>query len=104
MIFVFFFCIVSVILWGVFITTGYLCYIVRHSNRGHRKHLLDPKVGTVSLCCVLGSGGHTTEMLELLKHMGSQYTPRWYVVADTDHMSKDKVGFSAVSFEKSLFA
>nr|CDJ80963.1 Oligosaccharide biosynthesis protein Alg14 like domain containing protein [Haemonchus contortus] len=44
----------------------------------------------------MGSGGHTTEMLELLKHLGSQYTPRCYVVADTDHMSEDKV----LNFEK----
>ncbi|VDM69061.1 unnamed protein product [Strongylus vulgaris] len=91
MIFVFFFCIVSLILWGVFVTTGYLCYLVRHSNHGQKKYLLNPQVESVSLCVVLGSGGHTTEMLELLKHLGARYTPRWYVVADTDHMSKDKV-------------
>ncbi|KAK6048753.1 oligosaccharide biosynthesis protein Alg14 like protein [Cooperia oncophora] len=89
MIYVFFFSIVSLILWGVFLTTGYFCYLVRHSNHGKKK--TSPRSKTVSLCCVMGSGGHTTEMLELLKNLGSQYNPRCYVVADTDQMSEDKI-------------
>ncbi|PIO76338.1 hypothetical protein TELCIR_01601 [Teladorsagia circumcincta] len=88
MVYVFFFFIVSLILWGVFLTTGYLCYLVRHSNHGKKK--LNPRSKTVSLCCVMGSGGHTMEMLELLKNLSAQYTPRCYVVADTDQMSQDK--------------
>ncbi|KAK5965324.1 Asparagine Linked Glycosylation (ALG) Nematode [Trichostrongylus colubriformis] len=95
MIFVFFFFIVSLILLGVFLTTGYLCYLVRHSNHGKKKLSAPPKAA--SLCCVMGSGGHTMEMLELLKNLGPQYTPRCYVVADTDNMSQDKV----LEFEKS---
>ncbi|VDO36048.1 unnamed protein product [Heligmosomoides polygyrus] len=39
----------------------------------------------------MGSGGHTMEMLELLKNLDNRYSPRCYIVADTDHMSKDKV-------------
>ncbi|RCN47472.1 oligosaccharide biosynthesis protein Alg14 like protein [Ancylostoma caninum] len=91
MIYVFFFSIVSLILWGVFLTTGYLCYLVRHSNHSQQKYKVNPRTGPVSLCCVMGSGGHTMEMLELLKNLGEQYTPRCYIVADTDHMSIDKV-------------
>ena len=38
--------------------------------------------------CVLGSGGHTTEMLALLRALpAGRYAPRSYVVADTDGTS-----------------
>ena len=41
---------------------------------------------------VLGSGGHTAEMLRLLGGMNlKNYTPRVYVVAEGDKMSIDKV-------------
>ncbi len=49
------------------------------------------------MCCI--PGGHTAEMMALLKGMdASAYTPRCYVVAETDRMSGQK----AVSFEESL--
>ena len=38
---------------------------------------------------VLGSGGHTTEMLQLLSHLDPRlYTPLIYIVADTDDTSE----------------
>lgn len=41
---------------------------------------------------VLGSGGHTAEMLTLTRSLDpDRYTPRIYVVADTDKMSMNKV-------------
>ncbi|PAV82928.1 hypothetical protein WR25_00955 [Diploscapter pachys] len=80
-----FFCAVAFILWGVFLITGYLTYIVRHSNRSTRK------LNKVRLCCVMGSGGHTTEMINLLKEMNDAYSPRIYVIAETDQMSQQKV-------------
>mmetsp|Transcript_31749 Transcript_31749/g.44257 ORF Transcript_31749/g.44257 Transcript_31749/m.44257 type:complete len:213 (-) Transcript_31749:307-945(-) len=41
---------------------------------------------------VLGSGGHTSEMITLLSHMDSKnYYPITYVVADTDQHSVTKV-------------
>lgn len=46
---------------------------------------------------VLGSGGHTAEMLRVLKHMDlAKYRPRCYVVSGTDDMSADR----ALRFEK----
>lgn len=36
-------------------------------------------------------GGHTKEMLSLISFLGSQYTPRYYIMANTDQMSNDKV-------------
>eukprot|EP00879_Flechtneria_rotunda_P025794 GHRR01027441.1.p2 GENE.GHRR01027441.1~~GHRR01027441.1.p2 ORF type:complete len:104 (+),score=23.07 GHRR01027441.1:593-904(+) len=58
--------------------TAYL--LLRHSP-------LKPK-GPVRTMIVLGSGGHTAEMLMLVESMDKQfYNPRVYVVAETDKMS-----------------
>ena len=35
-------------------------------------------------------GGHTMEMMQLVRVLTSAYNPRIYVVASTDKMSKDK--------------
>ena len=41
---------------------------------------------------VLGSGGHTTEMVALARALDRRiYTPRSYIIADTDHLSRLKV-------------
>lgn len=49
-------------------------------------------LGPRSTLVVLGSGGHTTEMLRLLGALDrSAYTPRTYVYADTDKMSPSKL-------------
>ncbi|XP_055370954.1 UDP-N-acetylglucosamine transferase subunit ALG14 homolog [Condylostylus longicornis] len=41
---------------------------------------------------VLGSGGHTAEMVEIVKNLDkTKYTPRVYVVANTDKTSKNKI-------------
>ncbi|CAO1430830.1 unnamed protein product [Diamesa hyperborea] len=47
---------------------------------------------TARTLIVLGSGGHTTEMLEIVKKLNFQkYTPRLYVVAENDQNSVDKL-------------
>ena len=44
------------------------------------------------VCMVLGSGGHTTEMVALARALDRRiYTPRSYIIADTDHLSRLKV-------------
>ena len=41
---------------------------------------------------VLGSGGHTTEMVALARALDRQvYTPRTYIIAQTDTLSKIKI-------------
>ncbi|KAM6900117.1 UDP-N-acetylglucosamine transferase subunit ALG14 [Xenentodon cancila] len=52
--------------------------------------------GPVSVLVVAGSGGHTMEILRLLGAMSATYTPRHYIIADTDHMSEEKI----CSFER----
>ncbi|KAM6167215.1 UDP-N-acetylglucosamine transferase subunit ALG14 [Erethizon dorsatum] len=46
---------------------------------------------SLSLLVVAGSGGHTTEILRLLGSLSSAYSPRHYVIADTDKMSANKI-------------
>ncbi|GCC30980.1 UDP-N-acetylglucosamine transferase subunit ALG14 isoform X1 [Chiloscyllium punctatum] len=53
-----------------------------------------PKVGrrgSASVLVVLGSGGHTTEILRLMESLSASYVPRHYVIANTDKMSEEKV-------------
>ncbi|XP_042366583.1 UDP-N-acetylglucosamine transferase subunit ALG14 homolog [Plectropomus leopardus] len=51
----------------------------------------------VTILVVAGSGGHTTEILRLMECLSAAYTPRHYVIADTDRMSEEKI----CSFETS---
>ncbi|XP_026449149.1 UDP-N-acetylglucosamine transferase subunit ALG14-like isoform X1 [Papaver somniferum] len=52
-------------------------------------HNLPPKA--VSTLIVLGSGGHTAEMINLIRVLQMErFTPRVYVVASTDNMSLQK--------------
>lgn len=37
------------------------------------------------------SGGHTTEILRLLGSLSQKYSPRHYVLADSDKMSEEKI-------------
>uniref|UniRef100_A0A8C8ZFC6 UDP-N-acetylglucosamine transferase subunit ALG14 n=1 Tax=Prolemur simus TaxID=1328070 RepID=A0A8C8ZFC6_PROSS len=46
---------------------------------------------SLSLLVVAGSGGHTTEILRLLGSLSNAYSPRHYIVADTDEMSANKI-------------
>ncbi|XP_061489718.1 UDP-N-acetylglucosamine transferase subunit ALG14 homolog isoform X2 [Rhineura floridana] len=50
-----------------------------------------PRNTAVSLLVVAGSGGHTTEILRLLSSLSQTYSPRHYVLADSDKMSEEKI-------------
>lgn len=46
----------------------------------------------VKTMIILGSGGHTAEMIRILRYLDfKNYTPRIYVYADTDIMSMEKI-------------
>ncbi|XP_022087890.1 UDP-N-acetylglucosamine transferase subunit ALG14 homolog [Acanthaster planci] len=40
---------------------------------------------------IAGSGGHTTEILRLLGSLSDAYSPRVYILANTDKMSEEKI-------------
>ncbi|XP_072931945.1 UDP-N-acetylglucosamine transferase subunit ALG14 [Epargyreus clarus] len=47
---------------------------------------------TFKIIICIGSGGHTTEMIELVKHLNAtKYRPRLYVIADDDYTSEARV-------------
>lgn len=69
---------------------------VIHLARNSRKsdpHVYNQKRRKPScLLAVLGSGGHTKEMIALLKTLDKRsITPRVYLIADTDTFSEEKV-------------
>lgn len=62
------------------ITTGY-------SRQATTKRLVPSK----TIICI-GSGGHTTEMLQLLKNIDfEKYSPRYYILASSDTTSRNKI-------------
>ncbi|XP_043082387.1 UDP-N-acetylglucosamine transferase subunit ALG14 homolog [Puntigrus tetrazona] len=59
------------------------------------------KKGSVSVLVVAGSGGHTTEIIRLMGSLSQSYSPRHYVIADTDKMSEEKIRTFEAEREKS---
>lgn len=62
----------------------YFIFIKRNKPRG-RSH-------PVKTMIILGSGGHTAEMLRIVRHLNHKnYSPRIYISAQTDKLSAEKV-------------
>ncbi|OVA02483.1 Oligosaccharide biosynthesis protein Alg14-like [Macleaya cordata] len=62
-------------------------YVIHQSSKPLRNLSLEP----VSTLIILGSGGHTAEMLNLIRGLQkNRFTPRVYVAASTDNMSLQK--------------
>ncbi|RIB19383.1 Glycosyltransferase Family 1 protein [Gigaspora rosea] len=81
-----------VILFILFIIRLYQILPNRQS-RLISKATIHKKSHPFKTCIVLGSGGHTMEMIQLLREVdfNSLYRPRIYVVAQGDHLSSDKI-------------
>lgn len=72
----------------VLIILGRLFYFIYYE----RGQPVNDKSKTIKTMIILGSGGHTTEMLRVVKNLNfNNYTPRVYVHADTDKMSGNKI-------------
>lgn len=62
-------------------------YVIFWSHKPRRTRVPKP----VSTLIILGSGGHTAEMLNLLSVLQKdRFTPRFYIAAATDNMSLQK--------------
>ncbi|XP_032753290.1 UDP-N-acetylglucosamine transferase subunit ALG14 homolog [Rattus rattus] len=55
-----------------------------------RSHPVTPRQ-SLGLLIVAGSGGHTTEILRLVGSLSGAYSPRHYVIAESDEMSAKKI-------------
>lgn len=79
-----------IVLWCVIaLATRIFFLLVLKNDKYPRAKSRNHKTKTM---IVLGSGGHTTEMMNLLSALDRQrYCPRHYVIADTDALSVEKV-------------
>ncbi|ESO88250.1 hypothetical protein LOTGIDRAFT_165683 [Lottia gigantea] len=68
----------------------YLVYR-RYRQCPERSKLNEVRTEPASIVAVVGSGGHTREMLRLMSALSGNYSPRHYVVAYTDSISENKV-------------
>lgn len=93
---------------GLYLLTRLLYVLIRKGWPAEDRRCVEQPVGSVYQFCrgtftrlvavhrrpartlvVLGSGGHTTEILSLCRAMDvSRYIPATFVVADTDHLSQ----------------
>lgn len=83
---------ISICLIVCLIIIGRICFVMffTHETKG-RKSIRDKPLKTM---IVLGSGGHTAEMIRILNYLSFEnYSPRIYVYADTDLMSIEKVKY-----------
>ncbi|KAG4085551.1 Alg14-domain-containing protein [Neocallimastix lanati (nom. inval.)] len=81
------FCIEACILFNIIIIGYTVIFLKNYFNLKNNS-----RKTPVSTMIVLGSGGHTTEMVRLVKNLPkNRYSPRNYVVADNDTMSKEKM-------------
>ncbi|KFM63111.1 UDP-N-acetylglucosamine transferase subunit ALG14-like protein, partial [Stegodyphus mimosarum] len=67
-------------------------------QRIHKKKNVTPvRRSAAKLMIVLGSGGHTFEMLRLISNLDEKFRPRVYVLANTDILSEQKAqAFEAI--------
>ncbi|KAH7728036.1 UDP-N-acetylglucosamine transferase subunit ALG14 [Aphelenchoides avenae] len=95
----------SVVTYGLIGINVMLAMLIWRARRHATKGALGGKQadGSLRLLAVIGSGGHTTEMLKLMDSLGPQYSPRFFVIANTDVMSEKKVLAFEQSKEKGHF-
>jgi hypothetical protein len=72
-----------------------LLFVLPSCCRPRRRRTTSP----ASVLVVFGSGGHTAEMLSLLKALPEdRYNPRYYVVANTDVTSEPRAKATTVGY------
>ncbi|VDP11233.1 unnamed protein product [Soboliphyme baturini] len=79
-------------MWCIILTCFLtLIFSLCFTRRWRHKTFLRKNSRTIRTTVVLGSGGHTMEMLSLISNLGSEFSPRSYVIADSDFLSMSKV-------------
>ncbi|OAV97752.1 hypothetical protein PTTG_11789 [Puccinia triticina 1-1 BBBD Race 1] len=75
-----------------------LAYIIRSTHQRQSPSAAAGRLRTCKLTVLLGSGGHTGEMIRLLSDLPfDRYTPRTYIISSADSLSRSK----AVELERS---
>ncbi|KAK2151589.1 hypothetical protein LSH36_358g02066 [Paralvinella palmiformis] len=81
----------AIFMFGFLFTRLYIILSDIYKKRKTLKLNAKRRKSNVKTMIIAGSGGHTAEILKLVSSLGEAYTPRQYVVADTDRMSADKI-------------
>lgn len=82
--------VILILVAAVVLAVARLIYVLHSIHQGLPLILSHHK--TVKTLVVLGSGGHTVEMLKMVAALNpKKYNPRVYVVADTDKISNKKL-------------
>ncbi|GAB1600092.1 UDP-N-acetylglucosamine transferase subunit ALG14 homolog [Argonauta hians] len=68
-----------------------LCILYRVTRGFSQTHGRNKRCIPTSTLVVVGSGGHTMEMIQLLSGLTEKYHPRHYVVANSDKFSDTKI-------------
>ncbi|KAH9504196.1 UDP-N-acetylglucosamine transferase subunit [Bulinus truncatus] len=77
-------------MFSIFLIIVFLIILFKFINLKNKRNETTKKC-SASVLIVVGSGGHTSEILTLVKSLGSNYCPRYYVLAETDTTSENKV-------------
>lgn len=82
----------ELIVLSVLILIARALYLIHKITTGFSKVATAKRTGSCKVIICIGSGGHTTEMLMLVKTLDfAKYSPRYYIMANTDHISSCKV-------------
>lgn len=79
-----------VFIFVCFVIVARICFMIFFAHKKKQKHVVRTK--PVKTMIILGSGGHTAEMIRILQYLNfKNYSPRIYIHADTDIMSMEKI-------------
>lgn len=88
---------IELLMLSLFLVVARFLFLIHKAITGHSKYALSGKAKCKTLICI-GSGGHTTEMIKLIRDLDcNKYYPRYYFIAKNDTTSVTKVN----EFEKS---
>lgn len=83
---------VELLLLLVFIIIARLLFVIHKITTGHSRESFTKRSKPCKTIICIGSGGHTTEMLQLINTIEfSRYSPRYYFLARSDITSREKI-------------
>ena len=85
----------------VLLAVSRFCFLANRITKGNG--YVGKRTEPCRTLVVMGSGGHTSEMLRIISGLKlKNYNPRLYVAAHGDEMSQDKVRFMELSWKKEM--
>ncbi|XP_033636754.1 UDP-N-acetylglucosamine transferase subunit ALG14 homolog [Asterias rubens] len=69
----------------------FLRLVVVLRGLGKQRCMTHSNLRQLKVMIITGSGGHTTEILRLMGSLSDAYSPRIYILADTDKLSEEKI-------------